>query len=101
VENDSAAWLRSLTARRARNSDLAEKSVREAKAFTEVEALQQHLIDEIAPNESALLAQLDGREITRWNGPKTRLHLANALIVEVELTRREKLISTIADPNIG
>ena len=42
VENDSAAWLRSLTSRRGRNSDLAEKTIREAKAFTENEALQQH-----------------------------------------------------------
>ena len=101
VENDSAAWLRSLTARRSRNSDLAEKTIREAKAFTEVEALQQHLIDEIAPNDRALLAQLDGRQITRWNGEKTTLHFSEALMVEVERTAREKLISTIADPNIG
>ena len=101
VENDSAAWLRSLTARRSRNSDLAEKTIREAKAFTEVEALQQHLIDEIAPNDRALLAQLDGRQITRWNGEKTTLRVGGASIVEVERTAREKLISTIADPNIG
>ena len=101
VENDSAAWLRSLTTRRARNSDLAEKTIREAKAFTEVEALRQHLIDEIAPTDRALLAQLDGRQITRWNGEKTTLRLAGASIVEVERTTREKLISTIADPNIG
>ena len=101
VENDSAAWLRSVTSRRARNSDLAEKTIREAKAFTEVEALQQHLIDEIAPNDRALLAQLDGRQITRWNGEKTTLRLADASIREAERTAREKLISTIADPNIG
>ena len=101
VENDSAAWLRSVTSRRGRNSDLAEKTIREAKAFTENEALQQHLIDVIAPNDRDLLAQLDGRQITRWDGQKVTLHLAGAEILEAERTARERFISTIADPNIG
>ncbi|MGH7248096.1 MAG: NfeD family protein, partial [Pseudomonadota bacterium] len=34
VENDTAAWLRSVVTKRGRNADLAEKTVREAKAFT-------------------------------------------------------------------
>ena len=48
VENDAAALMRSLTSRRGRNSDLAEKTIREAKAFTENEARDGHLIDLIA-----------------------------------------------------
>ena len=78
VENDSAAWLRSLTTRRGRNSDLAEKTIREAKAFTENEARDQHLIDLVAPSEQALFNQLEGRLITRWDGSKLSLHLAGA-----------------------
>ena len=39
IENDSEAWLRSLAARRGRNGALAEKTVSEAKSFTEQEAL--------------------------------------------------------------
>jgi membrane-bound serine protease (ClpP class) len=101
IENDTAAWLRSLTAKRGRNSDLAEKTVREAKAFTEGEALAQHLIDVVAPSERALFDQLEGRQITRWDGSKTILHLAGGVVVEAELTMREKFISMIADPNIG
>src|SRR5438270_1396867 len=38
VENDTAALLRSLTTRRGRNTQLAEKTVLEAKAFSEAEA---------------------------------------------------------------
>jgi membrane-bound serine protease (ClpP class) len=101
VENDSAAWLRSVTSRRGRNSDLAEKTIREAKAFTENEALQQHLIDVIAPNDRELLAEIEGRQITRWTGDKTKLHLSGALIIEARRTAREQFISSIADPNIG
>ena len=51
VENDAAAYLRSICAKRGRNSALAEKAVRESKSFTDKEALDQHLIDLIAPNE--------------------------------------------------
>lgn len=101
VENDSAAWLRSVTTRRGRNSDLAEKTIREAKAFTEKEALDQHLIDVIAGSERTLFDQLEGKQITRWDGSKATLHLARAVIVETELTVRERFISSIADPNIG
>ena len=36
MENDLAALLRSFTARRGRNSELAEKAVREAKAFSDI-----------------------------------------------------------------
>src|SRR6202162_2409683 len=51
VENDAAALLRSMTTRRGRNSQLAEQTVRDAKAFTEKEALDNRLIELIAPDE--------------------------------------------------
>ncbi len=101
VENDASALLRSLTARRGRNSELAEQAVRQAKAWTEKEALDGHLIELIAPNERELLRQIDGRQITLWNGQHTILRLADAEVVEAHRTLREYLISAIADPNIG
>ena len=101
VENDAAALLRSMTTRRGRNSVLAEQTVREAKAFTEKEALDNKLIELIAPDERQLFKQLDGREITRWDGHKQVLHLAGATVTEAARTLRERLIAAIADPNIG
>jgi membrane-bound serine protease (ClpP class) len=101
VENDAAALLRSMTSRRGRNSELAEKTVREAKAFTEKEALDQHLIEIIANDEQQLFQQLDGREITRWDGHKQTLHSAGATVVDASRTLRERLMAPIADPNIG
>ncbi len=82
VENDAAALLRSMTTRRGRNSELAEQTVREAKAFTEKEALDDKLIEIIAPSEQQLFQQLNGREITRWDGHKQVLHLAGATVVD-------------------
>ena len=53
VENDASAWLRSIVVKRGHNAELAEKTIREAKAFTEKEALDDHLIDLIAPGRGA------------------------------------------------
>ncbi|MGA2598836.1 MAG: nodulation protein NfeD [Bryobacteraceae bacterium] len=101
IENDASALLRGLTSRRGRNAELAEQAVRQAKAWTDKEALDNHLIDLIAANETQLFQQLDGREITLWSGRKTTLHLAGAEVVEANRSWRETLINAIADPNIG
>jgi membrane-bound serine protease (ClpP class) len=101
IENDTSAWMRSIVLRRGRNATLAEDTIRHAKAFTEKEALEQHLIDLMAPDEHALLDQLDGREITRFDGSHETLHTRGAAIEAYKLTMREEIISAIADPNIG
>ncbi len=101
VENDTSAFLRSLVARRGRNAEMAEKTISEAKSFTDTEALSQKLIDLVVRNEADLLSQLDGREITRFDGRKQRLQLAGAAVVEYQLSIRERIISAIADPNLA
>lgn len=101
VENDAAAMLRSMMMRRGRNSAVGEETVRQAKSFTEKEALDQKLIDLVANNEQQLFEELNGREITRWDGRKVTLHLAGATVTDVKETLRERVIAAIADPNIG
>jgi membrane-bound serine protease (ClpP class) len=101
VENDAAAYLRSICEKRGRNSQLAETAVRESKSFTEKEALDQHLIELVASNDRDLLAALDGREVTRLDGSKVTLHTSGAVIESYDPTLREKIISGIADPNIA
>ena len=101
VENDAAAYMRSISTKRERNSTLAESAVRESKSFTEKEALDQHLIDLIAPSEQELVAALDGREITRFNGAHQTLHTAGYTIEAYEKTLRQRIIAAIADPNIA
>jgi membrane-bound serine protease (ClpP class) len=101
VENDAAAMLRSMMSRRGRNSEVGEQTIRAAKSFTEKEALDQKLIELIANSEQQFLQQLDGREITRWDGRKITLRLAAASVTETKRTLREQVIGAIADPNIG
>jgi membrane-bound serine protease (ClpP class) len=101
VESDAAAALRSFTAKRGRNTALAEKAVFEAKSFTDREALENKLIDLVAPDEPHLLAQLDGREITRFDGRRQTLHLSKVRVVDYKPTIRQQVFSAISDPNIA
>lgn len=101
VENDAAASLRSLVAKRGRNSELAEKAVLESKSFTEKEALDDRLIEIVARDEQDLFAQLEGREVVRFDGRKQILHLKGAVVIRYEPNLRERIVSSIADPNIA
>src|SRR5579863_7013445 len=101
VENDASAWLRSIVTKRGHNAELAEKTIRQAKAFTEKEALDDHLLDLIAPDERRLFDELDGREIKRFDGRTEVLHTRGAEVVDYRPSVRERLVQSIADPNIG
>jgi membrane-bound serine protease (ClpP class) len=101
VENDAEAFLRSYAGHRNRNIDAAIAAVQSSHAYTAEEALDKHLIDVTAPNENQLLAELNNREITRMDGSKQTLHLANARIELVRPTLREDLLSWLINPNIA
>lgn len=101
LENDAAAFMRTIAAKRARNVAVAESAVRESKSFTEQEALQQKLIDVIAPDVPSLLRALDGRTIKRYDGSSSVLHVAGKPVNRYEMTLKERLLSTLMDPNIA
>src|SRR5713101_8745874 len=65
MENDAAALMRSVAAKRGRNVDVAESAVRASKSFTEQEALSQHLIDYVASSEEDLFRQAEGKTFKR------------------------------------
>jgi membrane-bound serine protease (ClpP class) len=101
IENDAAAYIRSIADKRGRNSKLAEEGVRRSRSFTEKEALDGSLIDAIAPSPQEVLAKLDGKTVKRVNDTTVVLHLASAILDPRPMTRRELLFSWIADPNIA
>jgi len=101
AESDASAALRSIAQKRGRNSELAEKAVLEAKAFTEGEALENNLIEIVAASEQELFEKLDGREIVRFSGVRQKLSLKAPVVTEYQQTLRERFMSAIADPNIA
>lgn len=100
ILNDALAYLRSYAGRRGHNVELAETAITDAKAFTEQEALDGKLVDLIANSRQALVAQLDGRTITRFDGRKTTLSLANATIEVSEMSARQHFLSRLVQPDI-
>jgi membrane-bound serine protease (ClpP class) len=101
IENDAEAFLRSYVTKRGRNADAAKAAVESSHSYTAEEALDQHLIDLVSPNENQLLSSLDGRTITRLDGTKQTLHLTGARIQVVKATLREQLLGWLVDPNIA
>src|SRR5436309_1657755 len=86
LENDAAALMRTIAAKRARNVAVAESAVRESKSFTEQEALQQKLIDVIATDVPSLLRAVDGRTLHRYDGSSAVLRVAGKPIEHYEMT---------------
>src|SRR5215217_7430138 len=61
--NDAAAFIRAIAEKRKRNLEWAEEAVRKSVSITEEEAVQKHVIDLVAQNETDLLKQINGRLI--------------------------------------
>ena len=100
INNDATAFLRSFTDKRGRDTKVAETAITEARAFSAQEALDAHLINLIASDKQELLGQLNGRQITRFNGKKETLSLENYRLVDFQLSARERFLARIADPNV-
>jgi membrane-bound serine protease (ClpP class) len=101
VKNDSLASLRSIVELRERNLELAEKGVAESKSYTEQEALDSGLIDIIANDEAELLTKLEGMTVSRPDGMQTVLKSKGHAIRLYEMTWRQELLSSVANPNIA
>jgi membrane-bound serine protease (ClpP class) len=97
VINDAAASIVALAKSHGRNSSFPERAVREAASISAPDALQQHVIDLIAPSLPALLQKTDGYK-TKPKG--FVLHLANARIDNVSPGFFTRLLNTLIDPNI-
>jgi len=99
IVNDATAYLRAYTSKRDRNSELAATAVTDAKAFSDKEALDGKLIDIVTPSREDLLAKLDGRSVTRFDGSTAKLELPHPVIVATDMTSREKFLSRIVQPD--
>lgn len=101
LENDAAAYIRSIAGKRGRNAVLAEEAVRKSSSFTDKEALDSKLIDAIASTPDEIFAKYDGKTITRFNDATTTLHLANAEVETFPMPRIEQFFAWVSDPNVA
>jgi membrane-bound serine protease (ClpP class) len=101
VVNDAAAYVRSLAEKRNRDPQAAESTIRESRSFTDREALDKRLIEIVARDEWDLLAQLNGRAVTRFDGSRKVLQTANEKLTPIIPTFRQRLLMWLADPRIA
>lgn len=100
VTSDAAAYTRTIAERRGRNPEVAEKAVTETLSWTATEAKDAGLIDFIAASESELLATLDGMTIERDDGDIVLATSGEEVILR-KMTRKQEILSMIANPNIA
>jgi membrane-bound serine protease (ClpP class) len=99
VENDTAAFARSIAAARGRNADWAEKAVRESVSATAEEARTLRVIDVVAPDLQSALAFAEGRTASRTTGAQI-IHARDATVTPADMTVRQRTLAFLSDPNV-
>jgi membrane-bound serine protease (ClpP class) len=100
VENDSAAYIKSIAEQRGRNVSWAEDAVRKSVSVTEQEALKLKIVDLVADDIPDLLTQLHGRRVALPGGPLT-MATAGVEIRPFPMGLRLELLKALSDPNIA
>ena len=96
VTNDAVAYIRGFAQMRGRNADWAEQAVREGVSLPAEEALKKKVIDYVAADVPALLNLLEGKTIA-----KRTLHVAGAVVQEVQIDWRTKVLGVITNPSVA
>jgi len=100
IENDAAAFIRTVARERGRNVEWAEKAVRASVSATEQEALKLGIIDLVAASLTDLLDKVDGRTVRTAAGTVT-LHTRGATVRPIGIGFRDRFLALITDPNIA
>jgi len=100
VLNDAIATIRSLAQLHGRNATWAEQAVRGAATLTASEAAAQHVVDFVAVDSDALLAQADGRAV-HVNGGTVTLALRGLPMRDYLPDWRARFLGIITNPTIA
>ena len=100
VENDAAAYIRSIAKKRKRNIIWAELAVRKSVSISETEAKRLGVIDLIAGDINALILAIDGKEITTESGT-IKLDLKEASIRHDNMKLRHRILNALSNPNVA
>ena len=97
VINDAAAYARGLAETHDRNGDWAEEAVRSASNLGAQEALDENVVDVVAPDLPTLLNEIDGMKTE----PKGFvLDTAGATVDTIEMSLWKRILDTLIDPNL-
>ncbi|MEY2167588.1 MULTISPECIES: NfeD family protein [unclassified Rhodanobacter] len=100
VLNDAIAYIRSLAQLHGRNAAWAEQAVRGAATLTASEAASQHVVDFVAADVTALLAQADGRTV-KLGDQSVALKLRGLAVHDYPPDWRARFLGIITNPTIA
>jgi membrane-bound serine protease (ClpP class) len=100
VENDAVAYVKGIAKKKGRNVEWAERAVRKSESVTAEEALKLKVIDIVAADVGQLLADIDGKIVVLPSKTIT-LSTKGAIINEKKMGLRERILTTLSDPNIA
>jgi membrane-bound serine protease (ClpP class) len=100
IENDAAAFVRTIALERGRNAEWAEQAVRQSVSITEREAVNLKVVDLVADSVPDLLDKIDGRSVKTTRGPVT-LQTRGAVVRPIEIGFRDRVLNVITDPNVA
>jgi membrane-bound serine protease (ClpP class) len=100
VENDAAAYIKSIASKRGKNIEWAEEAVRKSASITEYEALKLKVIDLVANNLRDLLDSCDQRKVSLPSGERT-LNTKGVEVRRIEISARDRILEVITNPNIA
>jgi len=98
--HDAAAYIRGFAQLRGRNTEWAERAVREAVSLSADEALEQKVVDLVARDVPDLLAKLDGRKVSTAGGERT-LETATVIAVTIEPDWKSRFLAVITNPSVA
>jgi membrane-bound serine protease (ClpP class) len=100
VQNDAAAYLEGIAAKRGRNQSLAREMATTSLSLSAERALEQKVIDLIALDRQDLVRRLEGRRLVR-DGQEQLLRLAGAELVEHPMGARDRILNAISNPDLA
>jgi membrane-bound serine protease (ClpP class) len=100
LENDAAAFARTIATARGRNAEWAERSVRQSVSVTEGEAVRLRIVDLVAGSTAELLDRIDGRAV-RTSAGEVVLRTRGAEVRPITIGFRDRVLNVITDPNIA
>lgn len=100
LQEDAQAYIRSLSEQRGRPVDLAVAAVSEGRSYSAAEAVDAGLADLQVGSFADLLVALEGRRVAR-DDRVWQLALGDAVVVNREMSTRQRLLAIIAHPQIA
>jgi len=97
VINDAAAFIGELAREHGRNAEWAESAVRVASNLGATEALEQNVVDVVAPDLPTLLNEIDGMK-TEPKG--IVMNTAGAQVDTIEMSLWKQILDFLVDPNL-